>query len=170
MISGLWKNWSRLIKTGLWTTHRLIKTGLYQSGPVIGIFRPVLDWSQSWLSPIWVQKPDWTGLWNTKHIPLNKYLHKFKRMDKANCLACGEENETIAHFLLHCPKYAFERWALAKHAKKRCKELTIETLLGDLGLAIPLANYMDSTGRFRTKIGEHPQSQIGNSAQENHSR
>jgi len=80
------------------------------------------------------------------------------------------KNETIAHFLLHCPMYAFERWALAKHAKKRHKEFTVETLLGDPELAIPLANYMDGTGRFRTKIGEHPQSQIGNTAQENTSR
>ena len=105
-----------------------------------------------------------------QHIPLNKYLHKFKRTDKANCPACGEENETIAHFLLHCPMYAFERWALAKHAKKRRKELTIETLLGNPEIAIPLANYMDSTGRFRTKTGEQPQSQMGNAAQENNSR
>jgi len=65
MISGLWKNRSRLIKTGLWTTHRPIKTGLYQPSPVIGIFGPVLDRSQSRLSPIWVQNPDQTGLWNT---------------------------------------------------------------------------------------------------------
>ena len=105
-----------------------------------------------------------------QHIPLNKYLHKFKRTDKANCPACGDENETIAHFLLHCPMYAFERWALAKHVKKRRKELTIETLLGDPELAIPLANYMDGTGRFRAKIGEHPQSQNGNTARENSSR
>ena len=62
MISGLWKNWSRLIKTSPQIAHRLIKTGLYQSGPVIGIFGLVLDQSQSQLSPIWVQKPDWTRL------------------------------------------------------------------------------------------------------------
>ena len=105
-----------------------------------------------------------------QHIPLNKYLHKFKRTDKANCPACGEENKTIAHFLLHCPMYTFERWALSKHAKKRHKELTIESLLGDPELAIPLANYMDGTSRFKTKLGEHPQSQTGNTAQENNSR
>ena len=63
--------------------------------------------------------------------------------------------------------YAFERWALAEHVKKRRKELTIEkTLLGNPELAIPLANYMDGTGRFRAKIGEHPHSQNGNTARE----
>ena len=65
MISGLWKKWSRLMKTGPRTAHRPIKTGLYQSGPVKGIFGPVLDRSRSRLSPIWVEKPDWTGLLNT---------------------------------------------------------------------------------------------------------
>jgi len=68
MISGLWKKWSRLMKTGPRTAHRPIKTGLYQSGPVKGIFGPVLDRSRSQLSPIWVKKPDWTGLLNTSHL------------------------------------------------------------------------------------------------------
>jgi len=105
-----------------------------------------------------------------QHILLNKYLHRFKRMDKANCLACGEENETIAYFLLHCTKYAFERWALMQQVKKRRKDLSIKTLLGDLELAIPLANYIESTGHFRTKIGEHVQTQNSNTMQENHIR
>jgi len=84
-----------------------------------------------------------------QHIPLNKYLHRFKRTDKANCPACGEENKTIAHFLLHCTKYAFKRWALIQQVKKRWKDLSIKTLLGDLELAIPLANYMESTGHVK---------------------
>ena len=105
-----------------------------------------------------------------QHIPLNKYLHRFKRTDKANCPACGEENETIAHFLLHCTKYAYERWALTQQVKKRRKALTIEALLGDPELAIPLANYMDSTGRFKTKIGEQNQTQNGNAMRDNHYR
>jgi len=105
-----------------------------------------------------------------QHIPLNKYLHRFKRTDKANCLACGEENETIVHFLLHCTKYAFERWALIQQVKKRRKELMIKMLLSDPELAIPLANYIDGTGRFRPKIGEHEQNQNGNAMRENHNR
>ena len=105
-----------------------------------------------------------------QHIPLNKYLHRFKRTDKANCPAWGREKETITHFLLHCSRYAFERWALLQQVKKRRKELTIETLLGDPELAIPLANYMDGTGHFRTKLGEHEQTQNGNTTRGNHNR
>ena len=91
-------------------------------------------------------------------------------MDKANCLACSEEKETIAHFLLHCMKYTFERWPLAQLVKKKHKELMIKTLLGDPELAVLLANYMDGTGRFRIKLGEHEQTQICNTMQENYSR
>ena len=44
-----------------------------------------------------------------------------RRKDKDNCPACGEEEENIAHFLLRCPNYAFERWALENQVKKRRK-------------------------------------------------
>jgi len=80
-----------------------------------------------------------------QHVPLNSYLYKFKRTDKDNCPACSAENKTIAHFLLHCTHYTFERWALAQQAKKRHKNMTIETLLEDPEMAIPLANYIDGT-------------------------
>ena len=51
-------------------------------------------------------------------------------------------------FLLHCTKYAFERWALAEQAKKIWKELMIEMPLGDPETVIPLENYVDSTGQL----------------------
>jgi len=89
-----------------------------------------------------------------RHVPLNSYLYKFKRTDKDNCPACSTKNETIVHFLLHCTHYAFERWALAQQAKKRHKNMTIKTLLGDPEMAIPLANYIDGTSQFKVNPGE----------------
>ena len=94
-----------------------------------------------------------------QHFPLNKYLHRFKRTDKPNCPACGNDKETIAHFLLHYMKYAFERWALAQQVRKRKKELTIEILLGDPELALPLANYIKGTGHFKVKSDKYAQNQ-----------
>ena len=90
-----------------------------------------------------------------QHILLNGYLYRFQRTDKANCPACGHEKETTAHFLLHCAKYDFKRWALAQQVKKRQKKMSIETLLGDPEMAIPLANFVHSTGRFKDRPGEH---------------
>jgi len=89
-----------------------------------------------------------------RHIPLNSYLHKFRRTDKANCPACGHERETVAHYLLHCTKYNHERWALVEQARKRKKDLMLETLLGDPEMALPLANYVDGTARFKINSGE----------------
>ena len=91
-----------------------------------------------------------------RHFPLNGYLHKIKRVDKANCPACGADDESITHFLLTCQSYAFERWALAQQVRKTKKSMTVETLLGEPGLAVPLANYIESTSRFRDRSGEQP--------------
>ena len=87
-----------------------------------------------------------------QHFPLNGYLFKINRVDRANCPACGEDDENTTHFLLRCPSYAHERWALAQQARKHRKSMTVEALLGEPELAIPLANYIQSTGRLQ--IGE----------------
>jgi len=87
------------------------------------------------------------------HIPLNSYLKHFKRADNARCPACGADEETIVHFLLFCPTYAYKRWALACQVKKQKKLLTIESLLGDPNLVIPLGNYINAMQRF-TSHGE----------------
>jgi hypothetical protein len=101
---------------------------------------------------------------------LNGYLYRFRRTDKASCLACRHEKETIAYFLLHCTKYDFERWALAQQVKKKWKKMSLETLLEDPEMAIPLANYMYSTSHFRDKPGEHTITQTSNTVQESQYR
>ena len=93
-----------------------------------------------------------------QHVPLNSYLHHFKRVDKANCLACGADDKSIAHFLLFCPSYVHERWSLERLARKMRKTLLIETLLGDLDFAVPLSSYIDRTKHFLHNFAEHTQS------------
>jgi hypothetical protein len=66
-------------------------------------------------------------------------------------------DENTLHYLLHCPSYAFERWALERHVQKKQKAILLKTLLGDLDLAIPLANYIKGTNHFAYNIGEHLQ-------------
>ena len=105
-----------------------------------------------------------------RHIPLNGYLYRFKRTDKANCPACGVDVESVAHYLLNCPIYAHERWALARQVKKMRKNMTLETLLGEPKLAEPLANYIDSTERFKINEGEQTHTMNNNAARESHNR
>jgi len=83
-----------------------------------------------------------------EHIPLNSYLKRINKVDKANCPACGASYETVKHFLLECLGYAHKRWALKKRLHKRNKALTLENLLGDAESTIPLTNYINASLRF----------------------
>jgi hypothetical protein len=105
-----------------------------------------------------------------RHIPLNEYLYRFERTDKANCPACGADVESVAHFLLKCPMYAHERWALARQVKRLRKNMTLETLLGQPELAAPLAKYIYITGRFKVNEGEQTHTTNNNTAQEAYNR
>jgi len=91
------------------------------------------------------------------HIPLNSYLKQIKRVDSAQCPTCGADVEDTTHFLLTCPTYTYERWALARLTRKAHKPLSLELLLGDPSMVIPLAKYIAATHRF-DKPGESPSS------------
>ena len=41
----------------------------------------------------------------TQHAPLNAHLHRIKKDHPANCVYCPDSDETVEHFLLHCPLY-----------------------------------------------------------------
>ena len=74
------------------------------------------------------------------------YLERIKKVERANCPACGHPRETIQHFIFDCPSYSYERWVLLKCTKKR--ELKMKDLLNCEDMVIPLANYIQATGRF----------------------
>ena len=57
-----------------------------------------------------------------------------------------------------------------QQVKKKRKDMTMETLLGDPELAIPVANYIDGTGRFKVQPGEHAQTQSSTSTREPRTR
>lgn len=98
------------------------------------------------------------------HTPLNSYLKRICKVDNARCPACGEDEESIEHFLLRCPSYAYERWDLTQHARKKRKALLLETILGDPQFTMPLAAFIQATGRF-TQPGERNITQNANSTQ-----
>lgn len=80
------------------------------------------------------------------HVPLNEYLHRFKKTASAGCPACGGARETVAHFMLHCPSYAYERWALLKYTRDTVPKL--EDILSNPKASALLSSYIDATGRF----------------------
>ena len=44
----------------------------------------------------------------TGHIPLNYFLHKINKVESPTCPLCRTANETIHHYLLDCPGFAYE--------------------------------------------------------------
>ena len=101
-----------------------------------------------------------------RHAPLNGYLKRIRKVDNARCPACGDEEESIEHFLLKCPSYAHERWPLTQLARKKGLNLSLKTLLGDQRIALPLAAYIHATGRV-TDHGEQTANQAGVTTQRN---
>ena len=83
------------------------------------------------------------------HAPLNGYLHRFEKVDSAQCPACGEERETPEHFILRCPKYAHERWTLLRHVRDNTPR--IEEVLSRPKIIVPLIQYIEATERFKAQ-------------------
>jgi hypothetical protein len=97
---------------------------------------------------------------NIYHVaPLNGYLARFKRIDSDRCPACGDPDESVEHYLIQCPGYAHERWALAHAVRKKNKHTIAETLLGDPGLKVPLANFINATHLFDYQVSAPPTSE-----------
>ena len=84
----------------------------------------------------------------TNHIPLNAYLYKINKVDSAHCPACGASHESVRHFIVECPIYAFERWPLERRLKRKRKELMPENALGDQELVKSLVNFIEATHWF----------------------
>jgi hypothetical protein len=83
------------------------------------------------------------------HVPLNVFLAKIKKVDSAQCPACGASKEDTEHLLLFCPSYAYERWILKQRVQKKNKRFTLKSLLVEPELTIPLVNFIDATHRFK---------------------
>ncbi|KAF8231877.1 hypothetical protein L208DRAFT_1466842 [Tricholoma matsutake] len=41
----------------------------------------------------------------TGHIPLNKHLHWIQKAELPTCPCCHHHDETVAHYVLHCPAH-----------------------------------------------------------------
>jgi hypothetical protein len=96
------------------------------------------------------------------HALLNQYLKCIGRVDSDRCPACRVDMETTEHYLLLCPVYTYERWALGMQARKQGKPLMLKTILGEQGMAIPLANYIDTMHCFKCDGKQNEQTNKAN--------
>lgn len=83
------------------------------------------------------------------HAPLNSYLHQFKKVESAQCPACGAKCKMTEHFILHCLKYDHERWALKRHVREQNPKII--HILSNAKTLIPLINYIEATEWFKAQ-------------------
>ncbi|KAF9443076.1 hypothetical protein P691DRAFT_680270 [Macrolepiota fuliginosa MF-IS2] len=97
------------------------------------------------------------------YIPLNAYLHRFKKRDNPTCRDCGKEEEMVEHYLLH---YKGQREKMEKNMGR--ERLTKKTTLSMREGWEALFKYVNSTERFKdyprmrkVKIKEKGEVEIG---------
>lgn len=88
------------------------------------------------------------------HTILNKHLHRIKRADTPVCPACHHEDETIMHYLLHCPAHANAREEL--HRTRGRSSRVLDKLLVLPKLLPLLLQFVARSARYRTVFGEIP--------------
>jgi len=80
------------------------------------------------------------------HIPLMSYLHRFKLAESPLCPKCGDEPETVTHYLKICEGYKEPRRAL-KRELGRDLEIGLELLREKKHIKAVL-RFIRRTGRF----------------------
>ena len=88
----------------------------------------------------------------TGHVPLQAYLHRFKLVETPVCPTCGDEPETVSHYLIYCSTYDTQRRRL-RRTLGRDQSLGLE-ILGDKRRLRALLGYINDSGRFRESHGD----------------
>ncbi|EPS99848.1 hypothetical protein FOMPIDRAFT_6497, partial [Fomitopsis schrenkii] len=86
-----------------------------------------------------------------KHAPLNQHLHHITKADSDWCPKCKQVRETVAHFVLDCPKYK-EAWARMAY-KLGPPATLLQYLLMDPKAMKPLFRFIHDTRRFVMTYG-----------------
>jgi len=90
----------------------------------------------------------------TGHIPLAKHLHHIAKADTPRCPCCGQEEETIHHFLFRCSAHREARQAMTRAAGIDAMDLN--KLLSEKTLIPHLLKFISATGRLHTVFGNIP--------------
>ena len=94
----------------------------------------------------------------TNHVPLQAYLHRFKRADSPTCQQCFSAPETVSHYLFFCNKYATQRLHLTKAFDKG--RALDRSVLGNRKLFPALFRFIKDSNRFEDTFGDlNPETQ-----------
>jgi hypothetical protein len=84
----------------------------------------------------------------TGYIPLAKHLHRICKANSPICPCCCQADNSVAHYLLHCPEHLRAHQVLYSAAGPDTHIL--HKLLGDPKLLPHLFRYLNRTGRFHS--------------------
>jgi ribonuclease HI len=90
----------------------------------------------------------------TGHIPLARHLHRINKADSPICPCCHEHEETVAHFVLHCPTHRTARTTLFEGMPRSDRNLP--HLLSTKEARAHLLNFIARTTRLRSVFGDIP--------------
>jgi ribonuclease HI len=90
----------------------------------------------------------------TGHAPLAKHLHRIGKNDSPICPACQQGEESIQHFLLHCPAHQKARQTMRNNTGGR--DINITKLLTTPRTLRALFKFVAETGRFHNTFRELP--------------
>ncbi|KAG2074474.1 hypothetical protein BDR04DRAFT_1093208 [Suillus decipiens] len=88
------------------------------------------------------------------HAPLNKHLHRIRKVADPFCPYCPDAEETVHHLFLACPQYQRDRRTLLDTLGRQAS--SIPFLLTDPSAAPPLVKFLNATGRLKATPGEIP--------------
>ena len=88
----------------------------------------------------------------TGHVPLKKHLFWIGRAEGPTCPMCGQDNESIHHFLFDCATWRQERWRMSSRLGRAAKEA--DCIMNTPKGITELMKYVRRTGRFKGVFSE----------------
>lgn len=82
----------------------------------------------------------------TGHVQLRQHLHRLRATDSPMCEHCQTVPETVAHFLLRCPRYSSERYLYLESLGRDF--LVLGFLFSSPEALLPLFDFVRATGRL----------------------
>jgi hypothetical protein len=88
----------------------------------------------------------------SRHIQLNRHLHRISKSITPNCPHCPQEEEAVHHFLFNCPRIRHERHILTTALGRKASSLPF--ILTNIDAIHHLVRFINATKRFKTTFGE----------------
>ena len=87
----------------------------------------------------------------TGHTPLAKHLNHIGKTGSLICPACQQVEETVQHFMLHCPAHN-----AARQNNMEGRDINIMKLFTTAKTLCALFTYIAETGRWHSTFGDLP--------------